>query len=266
MNLENRALLEAWEHSEGKQTREEFAESYGMKASTLAGKLARAKKEREAEGDTDGVKDQDTNHRTVTLTTDRIITLEQLLAAFEVDLDVWLVERWVPNKWEVGRKGITKDLVWQDGIQDGFVKDTGEINVEPLFQIKAWLIRKVPIALEPIVQPVELKIRKYKLPEVRISQNGIRANLSIPDLQMGFRRDLETNQLTNFHDRDFLSVAIELARDTQPDDITLLGDNMDLPDWSDKFTRSPEFYFTTQPAINELAWWLAQLRLACPST
>ena len=264
MNLENRALLEAWEHSMGNQSREEFAASYGIKSSTLAGKLARAKSERDAEGETDGVEDLDTNHRTIVLTTDRIITLDQLLAAFEVDLDVWIVERWVPNKWEIGRKGITKDLVWQDGIQDGFIKDTGLINVEPLFQIKAWLIRKVPIALEPIVQPVELKIRKYKTPKVKVSQNGIRTNLIIPDLQVGFRRDLETNQLTNFHDRDFLSVTVELARAIQPDDITLLGDNMDLADWSDKFVRSPEFYFTTQPAINELSWWLSQLRLACP--
>ena len=25
--------------------------------------------------------------------------------------------------------------------QDGFVEDTGKINVEPLYQIKAWLIK-----------------------------------------------------------------------------------------------------------------------------
>lgn len=264
MTLENRAILEAWEHAKGKQTREEFAASYGMKASTLTGKLARAKREREAEGETDGVVDLDANHRTITATTDRIITLDQFLEAFKVDLDVWVVERWVPNKWEVGRKGITKDLVWQYGVLDGFSRDTGQINVEPLFQIKVWLIRKVPIALEPVVQPIQLKVRKYKLPKVRKSKFGLKSALVIPDLQCGFRRDLETNQLTPFHDRDFLSVTLALATALQPDTIGLLGDDIDLPDWSDKFVRSPEFYFTTQPTINEWSWWLAQLRLACP--
>ena len=260
-SLENRALLAAWERAKGSMSREEFAKSYGLKRSTLNGKLMRAKRERDQ---IDGEEDIDPNHKTVSLTADRIITLDQLLKAYKVDLSIWVVERWTPNKWEIGRKAITKDLIWQGGVQDGFIKDTGEVNIEPLFQIKAWLIRKTPIALEPIVRPVQLKIRKYKTSKVKVSQNGIRTNLVIPDLQVGFRRDLETNQLTNFHDRDFLSVTVELARAIQPNDITFLGDNMDLADWSDKFVRSPEFYFTTQPAINELSWWLTQLRLACP--
>ena len=262
MTLENRAILEAWEHKKGTLTREEFAESYGLKPSTLTGKLARAKRERETENDGDTY--TDTNHRTVGLTSDRIISLDDLLKAYKVDLDIWEVDHWTPNKWEIGRKAITKDIIYEQGVADGFIRDTGGVNVEPLFQVKAWLIRKVPIALEPVVQPVQLKVRKYKTPRVRKSKSGLKSALIIPDLQCGFRRDLETNQLTPFHDRDFLSVTLALAVDTQPDTIALLGDNMDLPDWSDKFVRSPEFYFTTQPAINELSWWLAQLRLACP--
>jgi len=251
---------------EGKRkglTYQEIAEEIGGRtAKAVRGRWIRIRED--IEGETDEDTQADPNHRVVSLKSERIITLPQLLKAYEVDLDIWKVDHWTPNKWEIGRKGITKDITYREGVADGFVKDTGLINVEPLFQIKAWLIRKVPIALEPVVQPVELKIKKYKLPKVRISQNGIRTNLSIPDLQVGFRRDLETNTLTPFHDRDFLSVAIELARAIQPNDITLHGDNMDLADWSDKFVRSPEFYFTTQPAINELSWWLAQLRLACP--
>lgn len=55
----------------------------------------------------------------------RIKTLDQLLAAAEVDLEQWEVERLVANKWEMGAK-----------------LDDGRIAVEPLFQIKAWLRRK----------------------------------------------------------------------------------------------------------------------------
>ena len=259
--LENRAMLEAWERVRGDMTRDEFAKSYDIKPSVLNGKLARAKKERDND---ESSTVSDINHQTITVPAGRITTLEQLLKVCNVDLDVWEVERYIVNKWEVGRKGITKDLVWEHGVLDGYSEDTGKINVEPLYQIKAWLIRRIPIAIEPLVQPVTLNIRKYKISKVRKSEIGLRSALIIPDLQCGFSRDLETNQLTNFHDRDFLSVTLALAKDTQPDDIVLLGDNMDLPDFSDKFVRSPEFYFATQPAINELSWWLAQLRLACP--
>jgi hypothetical protein len=38
---------------------------------------------------------------------------------------------------------------------------------------------------------------------------------------------------------------------------------LDLPEWSDKFLVSPEFFFTTQPAINELYWWTKEFRQHC---
>jgi predicted MPP superfamily phosphohydrolase len=258
--LENRALLEAWERARGDMTRKEFAESYGVKPSALNGRLMRAKKERDSGTTVTG----DINRLTIKTPPGRITTLDQLIKVCEVDLDIWEVERFIVNKWEVGRKGITKDLVWEHGILDGYSHDTGGINVEPLYQVKAWLIRKAPIAIEPVIQPVTLKVRKYKTPKAKKPKADLKAALIIPDLQVGFSRDLETNQLTNFHDRDYLDLVVAIARDIQPDTITLLGDNVDLAEWSDRFVRSPEFYFTTQPAINELAWWLTQLRLACP--
>ncbi len=44
--LENRALLEAWEQVKETMTRKQFAKLQGIKASTLTGKLARAKKKK----------------------------------------------------------------------------------------------------------------------------------------------------------------------------------------------------------------------------
>lgn len=58
-------------------------------------------------------------------TTERIKTLADLVRVCEVDLDVWEVERWVANKWEVGAKDKDDTLV-----------------VEPLWQVKAFLKRK----------------------------------------------------------------------------------------------------------------------------
>lgn len=45
--------------------------------------------------------------------------------------------------------------------------------------------------------------------------------------------------------------------------MVLLGDNLDLPEWSRRFVRSPEFIGGTQPAAVELAWWLAQIEAPC---
>ena len=253
---------------EGKKeglTYKEIAEEIGGRtAKAVRGRWIRIQEDIERETDEDT--SADPNHRVISLKSERIITLPQLLKAYEVDLDIWKVDHWTPNKWEIGRKAITKDITYREGVADGFIQDTGEINVEPLFQIKAWLIRKKPIAIEPIVQPIILKVKKYKIPKVRKSNSVLKTGLVIPDLQVGFRRNLETNQLTNFHDRDFLSVSLALAKDLQPNSLTFTGDNMDLSEWADKFIKSPEFYFTTQPAINELSWWLSQFRLACPNT
>ena len=38
---------------------------------------------------------------------------------------------------------------------------------------------------------------------------------------------------------------------------------LDLAPWSTRFPRKPEYRQTTQPAIDELHWWLADLRSAC---
>lgn len=59
---------------------------------------------------------------TAEMRSSRIKTLKDLLEAAEVDFDEWYVDRHEVNKWEVG----TKD-------------PDGNIVIEPLFQVKAWL-------------------------------------------------------------------------------------------------------------------------------
>jgi hypothetical protein len=64
----------------------------------------------------------------------RIKTLKDLFQAAEVDLDKYFLERHLINKWEVGAKDAS-----------------GNIIVEPLFQVKAWLkTRKDVLALSDL--------------------------------------------------------------------------------------------------------------------
>lgn len=70
-------------------------------------------------------------------------TLEELLQACKVDLNIWEVEKYVVNKWEMGRSNKQVNLTWSNGKAEGFVQDNGGIRKAPLWQVKAWLRRKV---------------------------------------------------------------------------------------------------------------------------
>ena len=68
------------------------------------------------------VVDETKNKRTITSKkSNRIKTLDDLIEACEIDTEVWEIERYIVNKWEVGST------------------IEGRVIVEPLFQIKAWL-------------------------------------------------------------------------------------------------------------------------------
>ncbi len=67
----------------------------------------------------------------VSLPKTRIHTLEQLIDYCQIDLNVWAVEKFVCNKWEIGAKTGPED--------------NQELTVEPLFQVKAFLKKKVEV-------------------------------------------------------------------------------------------------------------------------
>jgi len=174
-------------------------------------------------------------------TTENPKTLEELLAVCGVDTELWKVDRYIVNKWEVAMRVADK------------------VVHRPLFQVKAWLIRHVPIKQEfPTLSSVRTDVRK--LAAKRSVKRALHKALIIPDSQNGYRRDLNTGALDPFHDRRAWDICLQVAQRIKPDIIILLGDMLDMPEWTDKFLKSPEFYFTTQPAINELYWWICQLR------
>ena len=180
----------------------------------------------------------------------RIKTLDQLIEACDIDLEVWNIERHVINKWEVGAKFGPK----------------GEevIVVEPLFQVKAWMVLKHPVALEPVVSPVLVTVVPAKIAKQNQATGEIKRLLALPDPQFGFHKSLRTGKLTPFHDRLALDIALQIAREYRFDKKVWLGDLLDLAEFTDKFVRSPNYYWSTQPAAIEAKWWLAQFRLADP--
>jgi hypothetical protein len=207
--------------------------------------------ERKAEFSAEG------NRATASVVSERILTPEQLLALLEIDLDEWTVERSVVNKWEGYRSAKTSDLTYDEGKVSGFVRDSGELLIEPLYQVKVWLVRKRPVALTPVISPVIVTVSERQSP-LPVASGRQRA-LAISDAHFGFRRDFRTGELVPFHDRAVLGAALQLLATVPFDRFILMGDTLDLADFSDKFLRSPEMFWNTQPAIVEAAWFLGRV-------
>lgn len=72
----------------------------------------------------------------------RITTLDQLLDACKVDMELWEVDRYIVNKWEIARRDELKNLTFTKGKIDGEVLDEGGMTLQPLIQVKAWLKRR----------------------------------------------------------------------------------------------------------------------------
>lgn len=89
---------------------------------------------------------------TISLPKTRIKSLEQLLKAFEIDLSIWEVERFVANKWEMGSVN----------------KTTDDPQTTELYQVKAFLKRRVQLI--QIRDEIDALVAqaKEKLPEPKL--------------------------------------------------------------------------------------------------
>jgi hypothetical protein len=110
---------------------------------------------------------------TVSLPRTRIHTLEQLLDYCKVNLDLWEVERFVCNKWEMGYK---------DNADEG--------RVLPLFQVKAYLKRrKWALEAERIIERLRQKAESHspQYPKIKTtpSKSGNVVEISPVDVHHG---------------------------------------------------------------------------------
>jgi hypothetical protein len=117
--------------------------------------------------------DKKGNTNTVTSKSSRIKTLEDLIHYCCIDLEEWEVERHIVNKWEVGAKDANKEIV-----------------VEPLFQIKAWLKKRVDyIAMKNVRNEILADIKKIapKVPKIihHKSKDSRLLEISVADAHLG---------------------------------------------------------------------------------
>lgn len=108
-----------------------------------------------------------------TVTAEPVRTLADLIRVCEIDTSVWEIERWVANKWEMGSTDKDKHA-----------------HVRPLFQVKAWLKKKVlALAIQDEIAALlaDAKARIPARPLLRRSKAGgdHMLEIAIPDLHIG---------------------------------------------------------------------------------
>lgn len=255
--MNDKEIYDMWQEAKGEgRSRQDLADELGMSLGAVRTAIYRGKRAKKEKSDPDPDASVFTNEAVVSSKT--ITTLEDLLAFHGLSLDEWEVTKVVANKWEVGRKETEQDIVWtKDGTigKGSFSKDSGGIFKEPLHQIKAWLVRKEPVAIKPVLTPVHFGEVQFRSRPVH-GEFDVRKTLVIADPQIGFRRNVSNGKLKPFHNRTALQLALGIAQMENVDEVIWAGDLLDLAEVSDKFVRSPEFWQVTQPAIYEASLWL----------
>jgi hypothetical protein len=110
---------------------------------------------------------------TISLPKTRICTLEELVEQFKIDLQVWEVERWVANKWEMGAKD-----------------KNDELQVEPLYQVKAFLKKRKNIEdakneIESLKEQAKSEIFRRSDTIHIVSPEDLMLELTLPDVHFG---------------------------------------------------------------------------------
>ena len=162
-----------------------------------------------------------------------IRSLSDLLDAADFDRERWIVRSASP-------------LAWSSGKQQNY-------------RIKATLWPR----LTELIRPA--KFEDVPPPPVQTQDDAPPVTLLIPDSQNGYRRRGRYGQhLEPLHDRRAWDCCVQLAEHLRPGRIVLLGDMVDNAEGSKKWPVGRDLLNTLQPTIDELAWWIAQLRVACP--
>lgn len=161
-----------------------------------------------------------------------IKTVDELLAASEVDLNIWEVVKFTRNKWEVvmrepattiGGAGNNALIVENEkgGSHTLWTRNSSKPLHEPLFQVKIWLKRKAGrdnITLDLIEyfkKEINAAIPKDKWNEVKKIKNNKKycLELSLPDSHLG---KLAWSKETRGADYDS-KIAVELFDDAVND-------------------------------------------------
>jgi transcriptional regulator with XRE-family HTH domain len=229
----------------------QLAKQLGMSFNALHGLIWRYQVEQGL-----GNRETDGNVMTASAVVPRVRSLEDLIEALGVNTDEWEILEYRVHKYDAYRKDTQKDISFENGKISGTYRDNGDLTIEELYSVQAKFARKNPEPLQPVVSPVRVNLGP--LPTFERSEAD--SVLFVSDLHIGFRRNLRDGRLDPTHDRLAISAVLNLIATLDFDQIIIGGDLLDMAEWSDKYAREPEFYWTTQASLIEMGWLLGQIR------
>lgn len=204
----------------------------------------------------------DGNKKKVSASNTGIESIDELLDEIGADLDEWKVVDSTVKCHEQGMK--LKEVAGYDDNNNPYFTYTPFTHNLWSYHVELERREVEPVEFKPL-KPVEVTVSdSYCTQNVHSTAPELETTLLIPDPQIGFARELRRGKYKPLHDRRALDLVLQVAANTNPDRIVILGDWLDLAEWTKKFTREPEFRETTQPALAEGNWWIKQLRLMFP--
>ena len=141
--------------------------------------------------------------------------------------------------------------------------DDGEAEVHDLIGLQFSPAWETGPQFDPVRQgpPVKVTCRPGKgLPK----PEGMETAVILPDMQIGYYRAAD-GALEPTHDEQAISIAESIIVALQPDQIVLVGDNLDAPEFG-KYRLSPAFAQTTQASIDRATELCFRLRALAPNS
>lgn len=198
-----------------------------------------------------------------------IKTVNQLLAAYSIDLTQWQI-------LDTQIKTVSTDdrLVYNVRVNLKAL-ELKPVRFAPIHPVRVDTSPKFTgtpthpksIDRQYVLASADNGLNRQTVNSTRIAitnNNSLKTCLVVPDSQNGFYRKPD-GSLDPMHDPQCWDLVHQLNRHIKPNTIVLLGDMIDLAEWSDKYTSSPDMAYTTQATIDDLARTLGQLRRDNPT-
>lgn len=173
----------------------------------------------------------------------------------QIDKIRQLLERSGIDPDEIGQ--VNKVNVWQ-----GFIKNQeGEIEHTDLYSVQ-YTPKPTELTEDDFVrQATPTIIRPSKSRPVSRKD---KLAIVLPDIQAGFRL-YENGNLDPFHDTKAIDIALQIIKDSKPDQVILNGDNLDLAEFG-RFAQETTFARTLNPTLDYVHQLLAQIRANSPNS
>ena len=148
-------------------------------------------------------------------------------------------------------------------LYQGYIKnDEGEFETTDLVSVQ-YVPRPTELTEDMFISQAKPTIIR---PTKSTGRKSTAEKLAIvlPDIQAGFRQ-YEDGSLDPIHDTKALDIALQIIRDTKPDQVILNGDNLDLPQLG-RFAQESTFTQTLNPTLDYVHEFLAKIRANAPDT